>query len=79
MDFSYCWHRPGRMVRNIRTCRFCRVAIEECGCVRWRGAPKADCACEGSGWVAIVRSRFQAIAQILGIEQSHMEAEDRWE
>jgi hypothetical protein len=80
MNFVYCWHRPGRMVGNVRTCRHCGVAIEECPCVEYRVVKGgATCACEGSGWVAIVRSKVMLIAGLLGIEAPYMEREDRWE
>ena len=65
MDYFYCWHRPGRVIRGeVRQCRHCGVAIEECVGVVWRRACAIDCAaCEGSGWVGIVRSKAMGLAQ----------------
>jgi hypothetical protein len=68
MTFAYCWHRPGRHLRaGVFVCRYCGVAIEECPGVAWRNACVGGslCPCEGSGWVAIVRSKRQAFAQVL--------------
>lgn len=55
-----CWHRPGKMVRNCLTCRHCGVAIEECPCMPVTARKVDDnCpACLGSGFVAIVRTRY---------------------
>lgn len=68
MNFTYCWHRPGRLTRSgVRLCRHCGVGIEDCPCVIWRQAGSKDCeACEGSGWVGIVRSKAASVAQALG-------------
>lgn len=60
MNFSYCWHRPGKLfrLRHFRVCRHCGVPVEECPCVSAGRTPQSDCkACEGSGWVAIIRSK----------------------
>lgn len=68
MTFFYCWHRPGRRIQAQRyACRHCGVAIEECPGVSWRNScvGGSTCPCEGSGWVAIVRSKRQALAQTL--------------
>lgn len=68
MDYAYCWHRPGKLTRTTRQCRFCRVAVEMCGCGDDGGGRKAqgDCpACEGSGWVGIVRSKRAATTAAL--------------
>lgn len=69
MNYFYCWHRPGRSIRGeIRACCHCGVAIQECICFSWRGAPLSDCpACEGSGWVGIVRSKLATLAQMVGL------------
>ena len=68
MSFCYCWHRPGPTYRNVRTCRHCRVAIEECPCVSFgrNCAPGCTC-CEGSGWVGIVRSKAATVAQMVDL------------
>jgi hypothetical protein len=62
-----CWHRPGRLTRGrVRLCRFCGVALEECPCEpRKRKDGPCPC-CQGSEWVAIVRSRRAKIAEVLG-------------
>ncbi len=69
MNFAYCWHRPGRVLRGeIRQCRHCGVAIEECPCVVLQRNVMPGCtACEGSGWVGILRSKSAAVKQMLGI------------
>jgi hypothetical protein len=52
---------------EIRQCRHCGVAVQECVCFQWRQAAQTDCpACEGSGWVAIVRSKLAGLVQVLG-------------
>lgn len=68
MNFQYCWHRPGKLSRSaIRTCRNCSVAIEPCVCSNFSRGGHSDCIyCEGSGWVAIVRSKLQATHDMLG-------------
>jgi len=48
-------------------------------CVQYRVVSKGCPWCEGSGWVAIIRSKAQAIAQVLGIEPAYQERENRWE
>jgi hypothetical protein len=71
MTFAYCWHRPGRRIRaEVFACRYCGVAIEECPGVAWRNScvGGALCPCEGSGWVAIVRSKRCAFAQAISSE-----------
>jgi hypothetical protein len=72
MFYVYCWHRPGASIRGeIRRCRHCGVAVEECPGVAWRQACDlgAQCpACEGSGWVAIIRSKSAELAQMIGSE-----------
>jgi hypothetical protein len=69
MNYLYCWHRPGKSIRGeIRQCRHCGVAIEECVCAVWRQAASGDCvACEGSGWVGILRSKAAGLAQTVGL------------
>lgn len=69
MNYLYCWHRPGRSIRGeIRACRHCGVAIEECICFQWRQAGARDCpACEGSGWVGILRSKAAGLLQMVGL------------
>lgn len=68
MFYAYCWHRPGRIHRSTWTCRHCGIAIEECGCVSYSRSPDGKCgACEGSGWAGIVRSKFSAMTQTIGI------------
>lgn len=54
-----CFHRPGKLIGRIRTCKWCGVAIEECPCVNWGRTPQLECpCCISSGWVAIVRGRI---------------------
>ena len=69
MNYAYCWHRPGKVIRDeIRRCRFCDVAIQECICFQWRQAAARDCpACEGSCWVGIVRSKAQGLMQMVDL------------
>lgn len=64
MNF-WCWHRPGiekKFARStFRLCRHCGVPVEECPCVSWR-LPDGKCPiCEGSGWIALIRSRLQTL------------------
>lgn len=68
MNYFVCWHRPGRVIPNKGwLCRHCGVAIEECPCEpRKRREPPCPC-CDGSKWVAIVRSRRDATAQALDL------------
>ncbi len=64
MNLSYCWHRPGRLHRSTRLCRFCGIGIEECPCgPRKRSELPCPC-CEGSGWVGIVRSKAAMVAEV---------------
>jgi hypothetical protein len=64
----YCFHRPGPMRGNFRTCRHCRVAIDECPCVTWHRNTEKGCRlCEGSGWLGIIRSNHAMLAQMLDI------------
>jgi hypothetical protein len=71
MNFFYCWHRPGRAVRQVRTCRHCGVAIWPCCCLSYERTPSSDCsACEGSGWAGIIRSKAAAVAEMLREEVS---------
>ena len=66
MDYAYCWHRPGKLHRIVRLCRYCRVAIEACVCGDDGRSAKSDCrACEGSGWVGIVRSKAAGLTAVL--------------
>lgn len=67
MNYAYCWHRPGKRWKDhIYLCRHCGVAIEECRCVSWGRSTEKDCvACEGSGWVSMIRSRLQAMRDVL--------------
>lgn len=53
-----CFHRPGRIIGHTVTCRRCGVAIEYCPCVgpHFRSVDDHCHACNGSMWVAIVRS-----------------------
>jgi hypothetical protein len=63
----FCWHRPGRLHGKTRLCRNCGVGIEECPCApRKRNEPPCPC-CEGSEWVAIVRSRKAAAQQAIAL------------
>lgn len=50
-----CWHRLViRKGRNV--CRFCGVEIETCPCEAYR-VPDGKCdLCQGSGWLALLRS-----------------------
>ena len=72
-----CFHRPGKTVRGIVTCRHCRVAIEFCPCVNetFRKVDDNCAACLGSMWVAIVRGRaekfkeFVALAELSGVAE----------
>ena len=68
MNFFVCWHRPGKIVRGIRTCRNCGIAIEECGHESRKRKDGPCPVCDSSAWVAIVRSRRAAIAQTLDLE-----------
>lgn len=75
MNIPYCWHRPGALKRfrhiELRTCRHCLVPVEECPCVDWGRAVSQDCPlCEGSGWIATIRSRRQLLFDYLGSELS---------
>ncbi len=68
MFYVYCWHRPGRIGRGFWICRHCGIGVEECACVSYSRVPNGTCAaCEGSGWVAIVRSKISAMRQTLGV------------
>ncbi len=81
MNFFACWHRSGRVLLaevwrsgevvrpEIRACRHCGVAIEECPCVQYRVSKLgSNCpACEGSGWVGILRSKRETIKQALDL------------
>ncbi len=70
MNYAYCWHRPGAAIRGeIRKCRHCGVAIEECPGVEWRKACRLgrNCQCEGSGWVGIIRSKRETLVQTVEI------------
>lgn len=59
----WCWHRPGRLRKGVRTCRHCGVAIVECpGEDTKRKDPPCRC-CDGSQWVAVVRSRVATVRQ----------------
>lgn len=71
MLLHYCWHRPGRIQAfrraSFRMCRNCNVPLQECPCVDWCRTPNAACSvCEGSGWIAIIRSRAQTVRDVLG-------------
>lgn len=69
VNIPYCWHRPGRAFRQYRLCRHCGIAIEECPCVDWGRSPGQHCsACEGSGWVSVVRSRGRMLRDMLGAD-----------
>ena len=66
MDYFYCLHRPGKLIRGTRICRICRVAIEPCPCGNLGRNPARDCNyCEGLGWVSIVRSKLAALRESL--------------
>lgn len=69
MNYTYCWHRPGKLIRDeIRQCRHCGVAIQECICFNWRQAAAKDCPmCEGSCWVGIVRSKLATLVQMVNL------------
>jgi hypothetical protein len=54
VDYVACWHR-GRKRKNGHVCVNCGVACEECPCACYRAPQGACTACNGSGWVAIVR------------------------
>lgn len=71
MFLAYCWHRCGRVryFRRVafRVCRHCGVPVEECPCATWGRMPARDCpCCEGSGWVAIIRSKRQTVCDVIG-------------
>lgn len=64
MNDLLCWHRPRPNAKHL-VCAFCGVLIEECPCVVWR-VPYGDCtACDGSGWVAVVRGKGEKFAEYL--------------
>jgi len=67
MNFVYCWHRPGRVLKGeVRACRHCSIAVVECPCVSYGRNAAAGCViCEGSCWVAMVRSKSAALEQTL--------------
>lgn len=67
VNYFYCWHKAGRQTRGgIVTCRHCGIGVEECPCLTWSRSPNDECPmCEGSGWVAMVRSRRATLVQIL--------------
>lgn len=81
MNFFACWHRPGRLIKSgvfrdgvlvqgeVWACRHCGVPVEECPCVEYRISKLgSNCVkCEGSGWVAIVRSKRETIRQTLDL------------
>lgn len=67
MTLSYCWHRPGRLTRGTRQCRHCSVAIEECPCEPRKRSEEPCRCCEGSGWVATVRSKAAGVAAMVRI------------
>jgi hypothetical protein len=66
----HCWHQPGRMNlfarAAFRSCKHCGLSIEQCPCVSWGRSPNDACpACEGSGWVALMQSKGQAMRNLL--------------
>ncbi len=69
MFYAYCWHRPGRIHGSTWTCRHCAVGISECACVSYSRSPAPGCCpmCEGSGWVAILRSKLATMRQTLDL------------
>ena len=68
MNFFYCQHRPGPIIKGQRLCRHCRVAIEECPCVsNFRTVDQSCEVCEGYGWVGILRSKREALSQALDL------------
>lgn len=72
MNVPYCWHRPGNLKHfkriTLRVCRHCYVPVEECACLDYGRTPKSDCpACEGSGWVSLVRSRAQGVRDLIEV------------
>lgn len=67
MNYFYCWHRPGRLLRSVRLCRFCGIAIEECPCEPRKRCESPCPLCEGSHWVGIVRSRAAIADAVLGL------------
>lgn len=65
-----CWHLPGRQIRpEVLACRHCGVAIEECPCVPvlahkvYENFPT----CLGSGFVAILRSRYTKYREAIAV------------
>jgi len=78
----WCWHRPGRLIRvrkedyggkvyriEVRVCRHCGVAIEECPHEpRKRHEEPCPC-CGGSFWVAIVRGWRAKFAQYVNAQK----------
>lgn len=63
-----CWHR-GRPRRKIWVCRHCGVAVEICSCDTSYRKPDPECiACQGSGWVAIVRGRIAEFREYLELD-----------
>jgi hypothetical protein len=72
MNIPVCWHRPGLLKHfkhvTLRTCRTCFVPVEECPCVSWGRSPDGGCPfCEGSGWIATIRSKVQILVDYLEI------------
>jgi hypothetical protein len=67
MNHMRCWHRPGRNrgKTDVRVCRHCGVYVEECPCAPTKRCEPACVACQGSGWVAIVRGHVQKFADYL--------------
>lgn len=62
MDWILCWHR-GRKRGLGMVCQHCGVSLEGCPCACYRN-PDQNCpACNGSGFVAIVRWQLSKFSE----------------
>jgi hypothetical protein len=66
-----CWHRPGRTRNGVMTCRHCGVAIQWCPCAQsgspYRSVDHGCRCCQGSQFVAVVRSERSKFAEALEV------------